>query len=116
MLLRTPAAVTPEKWRVCDGTGVFYARGITGTELSPAEGWSPRHLPAQRAPVDNERCSRYSEQCSSELNSVHLSGVLPGRRAQSPARRKGEPMTTTTPMTSWDLFEDLRAAQDEMMR
>jgi hypothetical protein len=25
-------------------------------------------------------------------------------------------MTTTTPMTSWDLFEDLRAAQDEMMR
>jgi HSP20 family protein len=23
---------------------------------------------------------------------------------------------TTTPMTSWDLFEDLRAAQDEMMR
>jgi hypothetical protein len=28
---------------------------------------------------------------SSELNSVHLSGVLPGRRADSPARRKGEP-------------------------
>jgi HSP20 family protein len=25
-------------------------------------------------------------------------------------------MTTTTPMTSWDLFEDLRAAHDEMMR
>jgi HSP20 family protein len=25
-------------------------------------------------------------------------------------------MTTTTPMTSWELFEDLRAAQDEMMR
>ena len=25
-------------------------------------------------------------------------------------------MTTMTPMTSWDLFEDLRAAQDEMMR
>ena len=25
-------------------------------------------------------------------------------------------MTATTPMTSWDLFEDLRAAQDEMMR
>jgi HSP20 family protein len=25
-------------------------------------------------------------------------------------------MTTTTPLTSWDLFEDLHAAQDEMMR
>jgi len=25
-------------------------------------------------------------------------------------------MTTTTPMTSWELFEDLRAAQEEMMR
>ena len=25
-------------------------------------------------------------------------------------------MTAMTPMTSWDLFEDLRAAQDEMMR
>ena len=25
-------------------------------------------------------------------------------------------MTTMTPMTGWDLFEDLRAAQDEMMR
>jgi HSP20 family protein len=25
-------------------------------------------------------------------------------------------MTTMTPMTSWDLFEDLRAAQDEMLR
>ena len=25
-------------------------------------------------------------------------------------------MTATTPMTSWDLFEDLRAAQEEMMR
>ena len=25
-------------------------------------------------------------------------------------------MTATTPMTSWDLFEDLRAAQDEMLR
>ena len=25
-------------------------------------------------------------------------------------------MTSTTPMTGWDLFEDLRAAQDEMMR
>ena len=41
-------------------------------------------------PVDCERCSRYSEQCSSELNGVHLSGVLPGRRAQRPARCKGE--------------------------
>jgi HSP20 family protein len=25
-------------------------------------------------------------------------------------------MTATTPLTSWDLFEDLRSAQDEMMR
>ena len=25
-------------------------------------------------------------------------------------------MTTMTPMTGWDLFEDLRAAQAEMMR
>ena len=25
-------------------------------------------------------------------------------------------MTTMTPMTSWDLFEDLRAAQDEMLQ
>ena len=25
-------------------------------------------------------------------------------------------MTTMTPMTGWDLFEDLRAAQDEMLR
>ena len=30
-----------------------------------------------------EHCLLYSEQCSSELNSVHLSGVLPGRRAQA---------------------------------
>jgi hypothetical protein len=41
-------------------------------------------------PFDCERCSRYSEHCSSELNSVHLSGVLPGRRAVGLARGKGE--------------------------
>jgi len=92
---------------ICEAQAV--APGGTGTS-----GQRSANLAATL--FDCERCSLYGEQCSSELNSVHLSGVLPGRRAQGPARCKGEPMTTTTPMTSWELFEDLRAAQDEMMR
>jgi HSP20 family protein len=47
------------------------------------------------------------------MNGVHLSGVLPGRQAVGLAKRKGERMTVTT---SWDLFEDLLATQDEVMR
>src|SRR5208337_4384702 len=43
-----------------------------------------------RTSFDRERCSPYSEHCSSELNSVHLSGVLPGRRVIGLARYKGE--------------------------
>jgi hypothetical protein len=55
-----------------------------------------RILPAADCPCpppltafDCEHRSLYSEHCSSELNSVHLSGVLPGRRAAGPARCKG---------------------------
>src|SRR2546429_3483443 len=48
MLLRTPAAVTPDKQRTAVGSGVFHARDITGAELSPAEGWSLRRVLAPR--------------------------------------------------------------------
>jgi HSP20 family protein len=47
------------------------------------------------------------------MNGVHLSGVLPGRRVTGPARDEENEMTV---MTGWDLFEDLRATQDEMLR
>src|ERR1700719_2277086 len=47
------------------------------------------------------------------MNGVHLSGVLPGRQAVGLAKCKGERMTVTT---TWDLFEDLLATQDEAMR
>src|ERR1043165_5195526 len=47
MLLRTPAAVTPDKQRTAVGSGVFHAQDITGAELPPAEGWSLRQVLAR---------------------------------------------------------------------
>src|SRR6266480_4603408 len=62
-----------------------------------------------------EQHSLYCEQCylGSECRSLepHFSRVA---RAAGPARRIRENDMTT--MTSWDLFEDLRGAQDDLLR
>jgi len=42
-----------------------------------------------------------------------LSRISPSRRAIGPAKGKENDMTV---MTGWDLFEDLRTAQDELLR
>src|ERR1700683_997294 len=49
----------------------------------------------------------------SECRSLELH-FFPGRRAAGPARCVRE--NDMTVMTSWHLFDDLRSAQDEMLR
>src|SRR5580658_505150 len=83
------------------------------TEPSPAACGVPAMSPSG-CQLDREQCSHYSEHCSSGVNSVHASGVLPGPPGRRPGARTRENHMTV--MTSWDLFEDLRAAQDEMLR
>jgi HSP20 family protein len=52
---------------------------------------------------------------NSEANVVHLNCIFSRvARATGPARRMRENDMTT--MTGWDLFEDLRSAQDELLR
>jgi HSP20 family protein len=52
---------------------------------------------------------------NSEANVVHSNRIFSRvARAAGPARRIRENDMTT--MTSWDLFEDLRSAQDELLR
>src|SRR5690348_6518869 len=64
MLLRTPAAVTPDKQRTAAGSGVFHAQDITGAELSPAEGWGLRQVLAPRLIWRGRRLDcRFSAAC-----------------------------------------------------
>jgi HSP20 family protein len=64
---------------------------------------------------DCERRAQYSEQCYSEANVVHSNCIFSRvRQGACPARRMRE--NDMTVMTSWDLFDDLRNAQDELAR
>jgi Family of unknown function (DUF5994) len=63
--------------------------------------------------IDCEHCSLYCIRRSSELNDVHVSGVLPGRRTAGPARCEENDMTATT---GRKVPEAPRAGPDEIPR
>jgi HSP20 family protein len=90
--------------------------GLNHSELSPAPATSRGGFGMVAfLEFDCERRAQYSEQYYSEANVVHSNCIFSRvRQAVGPARRVRE--NDMTVMTSWDLFDDLRSAQDELAR
>jgi hypothetical protein len=60
------------------------APGLSGPEIARIDQSRRPRCPSDRPPVDSEHCSRYSKQCCSEANVVHLSRI--SRVAGPPVR------------------------------